>query len=281
MENVISYYYNLNVDNAKLINNVLIIESSKKLFVAKIIHDLDNFNQVINNLGPEYYLPILNKEGKFYFEYNGTNYALFMADNPSIIIGNNLIYQPVISDTLVDYTTIWENNIDYFIKRITETDRVEVEKINMLNYYIGMSENAITINEKAKKMNGTARLSISHFRISYPNYNLTYKDPTELLIDYISRDIAEYTKSNFFFSSMNCSELIGLISRMNLNDKEVMFLFARLMYPSYFFDAISENNIDKQEIIKEKREKYENFLFESLKQIKTTNLYLNIDWLSH
>lgn len=281
MENVISYYYNLNVDNAKLINNVLIIESSKKLFVAKIIHDLDNFNQVINNLGPEYYLPILNKEGKFYFEYNGTNYALFMADNPSIIIGNNLIYQPVISDTLVDYTTIWENNIDYFIKRITETDRVEVEKINMLNYYIGMSENAITINEKAKKMNGIARLSISHFRISYPNYNLTYKDPTELLIDYISRDIAEYTKSNFFFSSMNCSELIGLISRMNLNDKEVMFLFARLMYPSYFFDAISENNIDKQEIIKEKREKYENFLFESLKQIKTTNLYLNIDWLSH
>lgn len=281
MENVISYYYNLIVDKSKLINNVLIIESDNSLFIAKNIHNIESFEEIINNINNYYYYPLLNKEGKYYFEYNNLKYALFKADNPSLLIGENLLLLPVFSSINIDYSVIWENNIDYFIKKITQMDRDSIEDVNYLNYYIGMSENAITINENAKKLPSTARYTISHFRINYPNYSLYYKDPTELLIDYISRDIAEYTKSKFFFEEMTVDELIGLINKYSLNDKEVMLMFARLMYPSYYFDAISEKNIDKQEIINKKREKYEKFLYNAMKQIKTSNIYLNVDWLSH
>lgn len=281
MENVISYYYNLIVDKSKLINNVLIIESDNNLFIAKSIHNIESFEEIITSMNSYYYFPILNKEGKYYFEYNNLMYALFKADGPSELIGENLLFLPIISNIKIDYSTIWENNIDYFIKKITEMDKDAIEEVNYINYYIGMSENAITINENAKRIPSTARFTISHFRINYPNYTLYYKDPTELLIDYISRDIAEYTKSKFFFAEMTVDELIGLINKYNLNDKEVMFMFARLMYPSYYFDAISGKNIDKQKIINKKRESYEKFLYNAMKQIKTSNLYLNIEWLSH
>ncbi len=281
MENIISYYYNLIVDKSKLINNILIIESNNILFVVKPIYNIEIFEEIINNINDNYYHPLLTKEGKYYFDYNNLKYALFRAEFPTEVIGDNLLYQPVISSKIIDYTKIWENNIDYFIKKITEMEKEDLDKINYLNYYIGMSENAITINEKAKSLLGEARLSINHFRIKYPNYSLMYKDPTELLVDYISRDIAEYTKSKFFFDEMNSNDLINIINRYNLTDKEVMFLFARLMYPSYYFDAISEKNIDKQEKINKKREKYETFLYTSMKEIKTTNVNLNIDWLKH
>lgn len=281
MENVVSYYYNLIVDKCKLINNVLLIESDGKLYIVKSIHNLEDFNNVLNNINGYYYYPILSKEGKYYFEYNNSYYAMFEANEPSTIVGDNLIYQPVLSSANIDYTKIWENNIDYFIKYITTLENDDIDTINCLNYYIGMSENAITINEKAKKMLGSARTAIEHFRIVYPNYNLYYKDPTELLVDFISRDIAEYTKSKFFFDEMTTNELIELINKHNLEDKEVMFLFARLMYPSYYYDAVFENNIEKQQIINKKRKSYEEFLYITMRQIKTTNLYLNIDWLSH
>lgn len=141
-----------------------------------------------------------------------------------------------------------------------------------------MSENAITINEKAKKMPGVARLCISHYRIKYPNYNLNYCDPTELLIDYISRDIAEYTKSKFFSEGMTVEELLKLINDYNLNDKELMYLFARLLYPNYYFDVL--NNIEKQQTIIEKRENYEKFLSAIFNQTKTMNMHINITWLN-
>lgn len=281
MENVISYYYNLIVDKSKLINNVLITESNGRLFILKVLHNIDNFEHIILNINNSYYPPIITKEGKYYFEYNGANYVLFQADNPSGDASDNLLYIPIVSSNVIDYSTVWENNIDYFINQISKMDKEELDKITYLNYYIGMSENAITINESAKRMQGLARMSISHFRIKYPNYNLSYKDPTELVEDYISRDIAEYTKSKFFSNDMEVSELINLINRYELTDKEIMFLFARLMYPNYYYDAIAENNIEKQQIIHKKREKYELFLYNTIRQIKTANLYLNIDWLKH
>lgn len=281
MENIISFYYNLIVDKFKIINNGLIIDSANKLFIVKQIQDLEIFEELLPSINNNFYVPILSKEGKYYFEYNNKKYVLFEATTPSNIVGDNMIYIPIFTNKAIDYSKIWENNIDYFIKKITEMEKEDIEKINYLNYYIGMSENAIIINEKAKQMNGSSRISISHFRIKYPNYYLNYKDPTELLMDYISRDIAEYVKTKFFYDEMEINDLINLINKYNLSDKEVMFLFARLMYPNYYFDTFSEKNIEKQQIIHKKREKYELFLYNSIKQINSNNLYLNIDWLAH
>lgn len=278
MENIISYYYNLRVDNYKLINNVFIFESNHYLFIAKEIKDLDMFKQIIS-INSDFYMPLINKDGEFSFEYNNKKYTLFKADNPSLKVDNNFKLIPVMQNVEIDYSKIWINNIDYFIKKITEMEHSEIEKVNYLNYYIGMSENAVIINEKGKKMSGLARITVSHYRICYPNYALTYNDPTELTLDFISRDLAEYIKTKFFFDKIDVNEVIELLNRYNINDKEIMFFLARLLYPTYYFDAITENNIEKQKIIIEKREKYEHFLSLILNNLKTNNIMINISWL--
>jgi len=278
MENIISYYYNLRVDNYKLINNVFIFESNHYLFIAKEIKDLDMFKQIIS-INSDFYMPLINKDGEFSFEYNNKKYTLFKADNPSLKVDNNFKLIPVMQNVEIDYSKIWINNIDYFIKKITEMEHSEIEKVNYLNYYIGMSENAVIINEKGKKMSGLARITVSHYRICYPNYALTYNDPTELTLDFISRDLAEYIKTKFFFDKIDINEVIELLNRYNINDKEIMFFLARLLYPTYYFDAITENNIEKQKIIIDKREKYEHFLSLILNNLKTNNIMINISWL--
>lgn len=278
MENIISYYYNLRVDNYKLINNVFIFESNHYLFIAKEIKDLDMFKQIIS-INSDFYMPLIKKDGEFSFEYNNKKYTLFKADNPSLKVDNNFKLIPVMQNVEIDYSKIWINNIDYFIKKITEMEHSEIEKVNYLNYYIGMSENAVIINEKGKKMSGLARITVSHYRICYPNYALTYNDPTELTLDFISRDLAEYIKTKFFFDKIDINEVIELLNRYNINDKEIMFFLARLLYPTYYFDAITENNIEKQKIIIEKREKYEHFLSLILNNLKTNNIMINISWL--
>lgn len=278
MENIISYYYNLRVDNYKLINNVFIFESNHYLFIAKEIKDRDMFKQIIS-INSDFYMPLINKDGEFSFEYNNKKYTLFKADNPSLKVDNNFKLIPVMQNVEIDYSKIWINNIDYFIKKITEMEHSEIEKVNYLNYYIGMSENAVIINEKGKKMSGLARITVSHYRICYPNYALTYNDPTELTLDFISRDLAEYIKTKFFFDKIDINEVIELLNRYNINDKEIMFFLARLLYPTYYFDAITENNIEKQKIIIEKREKYEHFLSLILNNLKTNNIMINISWL--
>lgn len=280
MDNLIAYYYNLSIDKFKNIDNGLLVESNNNLYIAKEIQNMDNFNQILPNLTSDYYPPLITKEGNYTFNYNGKSYLLFQAINPADKIENHLLNIPVLSNITINYSKIWENNIDYFIRRITESEDREVDEINYMNYYIGMSENAIAINERAKRINGATRICISHFRIKYPNYSLTYKDPSELMIDYVSRDIAEYTKSKFFYDEMDFKEVIALINRYQLSDKEIMFLIARLMYPNYYFDLLSDKNIEEREIIINKRKSYEKFLLNLLKQIKTTNLFIEIHWLN-
>lgn len=236
------------------------------------------FKQIIS-INSDFYMPLIKKDGEFSFEYNNKKYTLFKADNPSLKVDNNFKLIPVMQNVEIDYSKIWINNIDYFIKKITEMEHSEIEKVNYLNYYIGMSENAVIINEKGKKMSGLARITVSHYRICYPNYALTYNDPTELTLDFISRDLAEYIKTKFFFDKIDINEVIELLNRYNINDKEIMFFLARLLYPTYYFDAITENNIEKQKIIIEKREKYEHFLSLILNNLKTNNIMINISWL--
>lgn len=280
MENIITYYYNLKIDKYKELDEAIVIESHNELYIARIVKDKDNFTKIINYLNNNpFYKPIINKINSYFFDYNNKTYSLFKVIDPQLARYDELLIFEINDSTDVNYTTIWENNIEYFIKHLTSLEHTRTEDITNINYYIGLAENAITMNEIANKSNSYARKCISHYRIKYPNYNLTYNDPTELLIDYISRDIAEYTKSKFFEDNMTVHEFINLINKYNLNDKELLYLFARLLYPNYYFDLLSKNNIEKQQKIIKKRKEYEKFLSDIFEQIKTTTIYINISWL--
>ena len=72
---------------------------------------------------------------------------------------------------------------------------------NSIDYYIGLSENAIyyvnNVNSKYS-MSSLDKIVLSRKRIISPNYSLNYFNPLSFIFDLEVRDITEYIKSTFF-----------------------------------------------------------------------------------
>lgn len=282
MKDIINYYYDIKIDRLEVKNKCSIIESHGRTLIVKKMITQEEIEKIIPNLTNNFYKIILTKNNNYYFEYNNEIYIMFEIYEASKEKLNNLDIILVYQEIEPDYAKIWQNNIDYYMSYISSNGVEHKELLNDFNYYIGMAENAITIFNSSKRMNSKARQSISHYRIHYPNYYLYYYDPTELTIDYISRDIAGYIKSKFYVKGISIQEVLELIKKYQLTEKEICILIARLVYPNFYFDFIKENSHENKKntynIIK-KREEYEKFLKALLNQIKTTNLSININWL--
>lgn len=282
MKDIINYYYDIKIDRLEIKNKCTIIESLSRTLIVKKIIDREKLEQIIPNLTDKFYKIILTKQNSFYFEYNNETYIIFELYDASKEKLNDFDIILITQENEVDYEKIWQNNITYYMNYITSNGTEHKNLLNDFNYYIGMAENAITIFNISKQIRGYSRQTISHYRIHYPNHYLYYYDPTELTIDYISRDIAEYIKSKFYLKGISIQEVLDLIQKYQLNEKEICILVSRLMYPNFYFDFIKENshNNKKSTIdITKKREEYEKFLKYLLEQIKTTNLSVNINWL--
>lgn len=282
MRDIINYYYDIKIDKMETKNKGTIIESRGRTLIVKKVMNKEKIERIIANLTNKFYKIVLTKSNHLFFEYNNETYIMFETYEASKEKLNNFDIILVSEESEPDYEKIWQNNIDYYMSYISTNGTEHKEILNDFNYYIGMAENAITIFNSSKKMPSSARQSISHYRIHYPNYYLYYYDPTELTIDYISRDIAGYIKSKFYIKGISIQEVLELIQKYQLNEKEICILVARLVYPNFYFDFIKENSHENKKhtynIIK-KREEYEEFLKVLLNQIKTTNLSININWL--
>ena len=79
---------------------------------------------------------------------------------------------------------------------------------------------------------------LSHRRVNYPNMEYDYYNPLNFIFDLEVRDVAEYLKSMFFYTdrTKTMNELINYINKSNLNNYTANMLYARLLYPSYYFD---------------------------------------------
>lgn len=283
MKDIINYYYDLTIDKFDIKNQCIIMESKGRTLIVKKLIDPDKFAKVINYLSDLYYKIVLTKDNQYYFEYNSDTYIIFEIHDASMKKLSDFDVIIVNEEVSQDYGSIWENNLEYYMTYISSFGVEHKDLLNDFNYYIGMAENAIMVYNKAKKMSGSVRVTLNHYRIRYPNYYLYYYDPTEVTIDVISRDISGYIKSKFFSEGITLEETLSLINKYQLNEKEVCFMISRLIYPNFYFDFIKENRMDNKKNtmnILKKRNDYEHFLNELLKQIKTTNLSININWLS-
>lgn len=281
MKDIINYYYDIKIDRLEIKNKCSIIESRGKTLIVKKIFNREKLEHIMPSLTNKFYKIILTKNNNFFFEYNNDTFIIFEvyeASKEKLSDFDILL----VSEEAQDYEKVWQNNISYYMNYITSTGCEHKELLNDFNYYIGMAENAITIYNYSKKVPGISRQCISHYRIKYPNFYLFYYDPTELTIDYISRDIAEYIKSKFYTNGISLEETLYLIKKYQLNEKETCLLISRLIYPNFYFDFIKEDSQENKKItanITKKRKSYEQFLKNLINQLKTTNLSININWL--
>ena len=304
MKDIINYYYNLNIDiiheqpscssfeyngeefyfvyfnrDKEELEDISIIISELKFKNFKVHDFILNRNQeLLTKVGNHYYILMkLNTKKNAVIDFTDicelTN-KLKLSRKTSKLYRNN-------------WAELWSKKIDYFEYQISELGKDKKMILDSFGYYLGMAENAISYVNKINKVIGISdndNISLSHRRIFFPNIALNYYNPLSFVFDLEIRDISEYLKMHFFHNEDSLLDLQTFLKIRSLTPYSYHMLYARLLYPSYYFDvfdAIMNNNEDNEMVMQviKKTKEYEKFLKDAYLEIsKYTNLE-KIDWV--
>jgi hypothetical protein len=128
-------------------------------------------------------------------------------------------------------------------------------------------------------------LTLSHKRIKANDTAFDLYNPLSFVIDYQVRDLSEYIKAQFFSGVDVWPELEEYFKNYDLSIFSKRLLYARLLFPSYFFDvyeSIVEGRLKEDDIlpIVDKAVQYEDFLIELHTFINRGSLIPQLDWLN-
>ncbi len=147
------------------------------------------------------------------------------------------------------WAQLWESKIDYFEYQRSHIEQKFPKLVEGLDYFIGMSENAIAYVKTIEKTIPKTRLDTLTFarrRVKAKSTLSEFYDPLSFVMDYKVRDIAEFIKSCFFETDILETELEKWILSLQLSDYGFGMFFGRMLFPSYYFD-LYENIINGKE----------------------------------
>ena len=304
MKEIINYYYNFDVIDIEEYNtyatfkhlgedfyfvffnrteeelkDLVTLTSELKLKGIKS-HDIiiNRIGNVLTKVGDNYYI-LLKLYANKNEEINFITLCEYI-DKLKLNSTNSKLYRN-------NWGELWSKKIDYFEYQIKELGKDKPIILDSFSYYVGLAENAISYVNKINKIIGISdndNIVLSHRRVFYPNTNLNYLNPLSFIFDLEVRDIAGYLKIEFFNGEDSLLDLITYLKIKKLTQYSYHMLYARLLYPSYYFDIyedIMNNGVDEEKLIPiiNKVEDYEAFLKDAYYEIsKYTNLE-RIDWL--
>lgn len=304
MKDMINYYYNFNIESVEDWDTIYTFEWQKENFCfvplkrsERELMDLIEVSKELKIRGIECHDLILNKFGKLITNIYEANYILIKPigdiyeeyDLPKMLkMNNTLILNPNKSNLYRNsWAKLWSDKIDYFEYQVHELGKGKEIILDSFSYYVGLGENAISYlnntNRKYKKT-GLDRVCLSHRRIKYPNYKLNYLNPLSFIFDLEVRDIAEYIKSAFFEGENALSYLKESLAITRFSIYSLELLYARLLYPSYYFDIYEkimneEEEEEKLISIIEASDDYEEFLKSAYIEINKYAPIEGISWI--
>ena len=232
---------------------------------------------------------IVNKNGNIISTYGNIQYVLIkvyassnsMISLNEIVFLTNRLYTNIIN---TDWGELWSKKIDYLENLIGQFGRKYPILVNSFNYFVGMTENAISYYNTIDT-NKIRFYYISHriLRADYERDDLY--NPINIIFDYKTRDIAEYFKNAFFLNRENIiSELDNYINNNILSVVDIKLLIARLLYPSFYFelyDDILIYNKDERIInnITKRIDDYEKFLAKIIGHLSNRYNIDEVNWL--
>ncbi len=257
MKNFIDYYYNINVSEIKHIHDKYFIYTNNERYMLKVFGDTDFF------MVYEYLANQLDKYLYFFriVKNRQNDYLTYIDDKPYILlklsdINNNTIsiydikinqffeYSNKISRLIrFPWVKLWENKIDYFEEWCYLKQNQYKNMYSLFHYFIGVAENAVLylkITEAEEKMEEIDRLVISHNRLSMDSSLYDYYDPTNIVLDHPSRDVSEYIKSTYVHGNFDIKLLEEYLNEHHFSKYGLRLLYARILFPSFFFDYIDE-----------------------------------------
>lgn len=269
MRNAIKYYYDLDVDELKYKNqeyyfdNYILKELKKNIDINLYNFFISNniyIHRIIYNVQGNYITIIDNK--KFILLKKERSLEINMHEIIKFLIDINV-------EEKKNWAILWEHKVDYYEKNIIRLKNKEC--LTVFPYYIGLSELAIRVCKEAGEY-GT--YSVCHDRLTCSDL---FYSPDNIIIDYKVRDIAEYIKNEFFNNSLDFNNIIESLNKLFLNKADYYLLYARLLFPTYFYDCI-ENNENINFYI-DKINQYEKLLNHIYFYLQTKVNMPKIDWL--
>ena len=298
MKRIIEYYYSFkNIDINKISNEYFFKYNNKKyIFMPtrrsneelKILSDIlrnnKKYNKIIYNIFNQLITLVDGKQYILVEKIN--NYSIEKINIEEMIkiyrIQNKKEYNPILR---TDWYTLWTKKIDYILYQ-REHIRGKYQIIEeYLDYFIGMAENAISYYKNTiDTMQYNDIYALSHRRVKSA-LKTKYYNIDDLVIDYPVRTLSEYLKYLFFNDNINFLDAYKFISKINYNQFLYQLLYARMLFPSYFFDVYEEivnNNLSEKEVIPiiNRIQKYEQFLKIIFYVINKKTKIPQIEWLS-
>lgn len=304
MKETLEYYYGLDIENIEELDGKYHIKQENQdyffVFYNRGIEELEDIINVSNEMvkkGINVHKILINRNNSFLTKVGEYNYILFAVSNLSeeydifdmVKISEKLVLNNNKSNLYRNnWGTLWSEKIDYFEYQVRELS-IEKEVVkSSFSYYIGMAENAISyVNNTNMKYGGDAyRIVLSHRRVFYPNYKLNYLNPLSFVFDLEVRDIAEYLKAMFFKKDISfcLDELSSYLKIRHLSLYEYQMLYARLLYPTYYFDvyeSVMNKNGNEEQLVNiiKKCDSYEEFLKKTYLEISKYAKIDKIEWI--
>ena len=304
MKETLEYYYGLDIENIEELDGKYHIKQENQdyffVFYNRGIEELEDIINVSNEMikkGINVHKILVNRNNSFLTKVGEYNYILFAVSN--LNEEYDIFDMVKISEKLVlnnnksnlyrnNWGTLWSEKIDYFEYQVRELSIEKDVVKNSFSYYIGMAENAISYvnNTNMKYGRDAYQIVLSHRRVFYPNYKLNYLNPLSFVFDLEVRDIAEYLKAMFFKKNVNfcLDELSSYLKIRHLSFYEYQMLYARLLYPTYYFDvyeSVMNKNGDEEELVNiiKKCDSYEEFLKKAYLEISKYAKIDKIEWI--
>ena len=257
MKNFIEYFYNIKIDKIFYEKNCYFFTYNGytyKLYALTREYDVNfllyiNQKMLNNTLVSEI---ILNRNKEIVSVYNVNKFILikiFVNVNKNISLSEILFLNNYLSSKKlnVNWGQLWEKKIDYLEELINENGKKYPLIVNSFNYFVGMTENAISYYNSIS-IGEDINYVISHRSIKIGDTIESLYNPLNIILDYRVRDMAEYIKISFFRNNkLIFKEIQEYLISNNLSLVEVQLLVARLLYPSFYFDMYDDIMIDNQE----------------------------------
>lgn len=297
MNNFIKFFYNMKVTNTNFINNYYEFNHNNnyyRLYILNEEYNIYNYNNIytinkelINNtLMSEI---ILNKDKNIITTYHNINYILLKMNcniNKNITLEeiDYLSKVKIVNNNKSNWGLLWSKKIDYLEELISENGKKYPQVVNSFNYFIGLSENAISYYNNID-IDNNMMYYISHKVLRPTDKVDSLYNPLNIIYDYRVRDVAEYIKNSFWTDNHNIySELNNYLYKNNLSLNEVKLLISRVLFPSFYFDLYEDIfNYNKDEKILNniisRIDEYEEYLNSIIIYFKRFYPIDEIEWL--
>lgn len=261
MKNIILYYYNLIIDDIHQTEKTYYFDNNNfRYFFIKYNQNPENLNDIYKlhlillNNGFYVHQIILNKDNQIITMIEGTPYILLKTIYYKDKINFDMIkdFQKTIYLNLklenlerFDWGYLWSlknDNLEYQISQLGQKHPILRDSFS---YYIGLGETAIEFVNTIKQ-EGINKI-VSHRRINSSDTTFDLYNPINLIIDNKTRDAAEYFKTSFFNNKDISYDLNNFFKTTYLTNQEYLLFFARMLYPTYYYDIF-------EQIIKGKKE---------------------------